>query len=145
MPVPPGVQIIEQDFPLSPMQCGTILLIIGLILFIIEYWKRRAFVAWETLLMVITGTIGIVLTLMLFSQHPTVSLNLQFLLFNPLPWFFLWPVIKGKETRYWHITSGLCCFFFVGALFQSYAEGIWSLALCLLLQCISHLTHKREK
>ena len=145
MLVPPGVQIIEQDFPLSPRLCGIIIFAFGLILFMIEQRKQCAFVTWEVLLMVVTGIIGIVLTLMIFSQHPTVSLNLQFLLFNPLPWFFLWPVIKGKETRYWHVTIVLCICFFIGSLFQSYAEGIWSLALCLLLQCILHLTHKREK
>ncbi len=143
--VPPGVQIIEQDFPLSPVQCAIILLAIGLIIFILEYRERRTFMVWDVLLMVVTGIIGIVLTLMLFSQHPTVNLNLQFLFFNPLPWFFLWPVIKGKNTRYWSITAVLCLCFFIGSLFQNYAEGIWSLALCLLLQCISHLTHKREK
>ncbi|MBR1546701.1 MAG: hypothetical protein IJ633_07925, partial [Prevotella sp.] len=94
---------------------------------------------WEVLLMVVTGVIGILLFLMLFSQHPTVSINLQFLLLNPLPWFFLWQVIKGKQTRYWLITAILAVLFLIGGLFQCYAEGIWSLALCLLLQCYLHL------
>lgn len=89
--------------------------------------------------MVTIGTIGIILTLMLFSQHPTVSLNLQILLFNPLPWFFLWPVIKGKAQHYWVLTVILIVLYFIGSLFQSYAEGLWSLAYCLLLQCCIHL------
>ena len=94
--------------------------------------------------MVVTGIIGIMLTLMIFSQHPTVSLNLQIILFNPLPWFFLWPVIRGRQTRYWLFTAVLGVLFFLGALLQSYAEGIWSLALCLLLQCILHLNRVRQ-
>ena len=89
--------------------------------------------------MVITGTMGIVLFLMLFSQHPTVNLNLQIILLNPLPWFFLWKVIRGKQTRYWQITAVLCVLFLLGSLFQSYAEGIVCLALCLLLQSILHI------
>ena len=93
--------------------------------------------------MIATGIIGIVLTMMLFSQHPTVSLNLQIILFNPLPWLFLWPVIRGRQTRYWIITSVLCVLFFIGAFFQSYAEGIWILALCLLSQCILHMIRVR--
>ena len=103
-----------------------------------------AFVVWEVLLMLITGIIGIGLFLMLFSQHPTVSLNLQFILLNPLPWFFMWQVLNGKKTRYWHITAVLCVLFLIGSLFQSYAEGIWSLALCLLLQSIFHIYCKRQ-
>lgn len=143
--VPAGVQTVKQGFPLTPLECMIILLGIGLIIFLIEWKKRIAFVAWEVLLMLITGIIGIVLFLMLFSQHPTVSLNLQFILLNPLPWFFLWQVIKGKRTRYWHITAVLCILFLTGGLFQSYAEGIWNLALCLLLQSILHIFCKRNE
>lgn len=143
--VPAGVQTVKQGFPLTPLECMIILLGIGLIIFLIEWKKRIAFVAWEVLLMLITGIIGIVLFLMLFSQHPTVSLNLQFILLNPLPWFFLWQVIKGKRTRYWHITAVLCILFLIGGLFQSYAEGIWNLALCLLLQSILHIFCKRNE
>lgn len=136
--VPAGVQMQNPGFPLSPLETMIIFLVIGVIIFLIEWKKQRAFIVWEVLLMLITGIIGIGLFLMLFSQHPTVSLNLQFILLNPLPWFFLWPVIKGKKTRYWYITFALCILFLIGGLFQHYAEGIWSLALCLLLQCILH-------
>ncbi|MBQ7419260.1 MAG: DUF4105 domain-containing protein [Prevotella sp.] len=142
--VPAGIQIRQEGFPLTPLQCGLILSTIGLILFLIEWKKRHIFVLWDALLMVITGTIGIVLFLMLFSQHPTVSINIQIILLNPLPWFFLWQAIKGKNTRYWYITTVLCILFFIGGLFQSYAEGIWNLALCLLLQCILHIRHNEK-
>ena len=121
------------------MQCFIILLVIGVIIFLIEWMKRCAFIIWEVLLMVASGVIGIVLTLMVFSHHPTVSLNLQILFFNPIHLLFLWPVIRGKQTRYWLIIAVLCVLFLIGSLFQSYAEGIWSLALCLLLQSILHI------
>lgn len=137
--VPAGVQVIQQGFPLTPLESFLILLAIGLILFMIEWKKRCAFIVWEVLLMVLSGIVGIVLTLMLFSHHPTVSLNLQILFFNPIHWLFLWPVIRGKQTRYWLIAAVLCILFLIGGLFQSYAEGIWCLALCLLLQSILHI------
>ena len=143
--VPARVQIKQEGFPLSPKVCGIILLAIGLVIFLIEWKQRHAFIVWEVLLMLTTGIIGIVLTLMLFSQHPTVSLNLQIILLNPLPWFFLWPVIRGRTTHYWQITFVLCILFFIGSLFQSYAEGIWSLALCLLLQSVLHTISVRQK
>ncbi len=137
--VPAGVQIRKQSFPLRPVVCFVIMSVIGLFLFFVEWKKRRIFVIWDVFLMVTTGTIGIVLFLMLFSQHPTVNLNLQFILLNPLPWFFLWQDIRNKKTCYWHITAVLCILFLIGSLFQSYAEGIWNLALCLLLQSILHI------
>ena len=142
--VPPGVQIQQSGFPLTPLQCGFIIAVIGLIVFALEWKKKQAFLAWDLLLMVVTGVIGIVLTLMIFSQHPTVSLNLQILLFNPLPCFFLWPVVKGHGRRYWQLTAVLAIFFLIGGFFQSYAEGIQSLAWCLLLQCCIHLYRTRE-
>ena len=142
--VPPGVQMHESGFPLSPLICFSILLVIGIIIFLIEWKIQCIFIVWDVLLMLATGIIGIVLTLMLFSQHPTVSLNLQIILFNPIHWLFLWPVVRGRKTGYWLKAAALCILFFIGALFQSYAEGIWSLALCLLLQCCLHLWHKTK-
>ena len=142
--VPAGVQMIEKGFPLSPLQCFIILLIIGFSIFMIEWKMRKTFIVWDIVLMLATGIIGIVLFLMLFSQHPTVSLNLQFILFNPLPWFFFWPVIRRKKTIYWKLTVILCVLFLIGGLFQSYPEGIWSLALCLLLQSILHINMTKK-
>ena len=143
--VPAGVQIIESGFPLSPLACAAILLAVGIVIFFVEWRKKRVFVLWDVLLMMTTGTIGIVLTLMLFSQHPTVSLNLQIILCNPLPWLFLWPVIRGRETRYWKITAILAVLFLIGSFFQCYAEGIHVLALCLLMQCYANMKIKAQK
>lgn len=143
--VPAGIQIIQSGFPLTPLSCAAILLAVGIIIFFFEWRKKRVFVVWDVLLMLTTGTIGIVLTLMLFSQHPTVSLNLQIILCNPLPWLFLWPVIKGKQTRYWTISAILAVLFLIGSFFQTYAEGIHVLALCLLMQCHANLKIKAQK
>ncbi len=143
--VPAGVQIIESGFPLTPLACAAILLAVGIVIFFFEWRKKRVFVLWDVLLMITTGTIGIVLTLMLFSQHPTVSFNLQIILCNPLPWLFLWSVIRGRETRYWKITAILAVLFLIGSFFQCYAEGIHVLALCLLMQCYANMKIKAQK
>jgi len=137
--VPAGVQMVHNGFPLTPTQCGIILLVVGLVLFVIQWRMRRAFILWEGLLLLTSGIIGFMLFLMLFSQHPTVQLNLQILLFNPLHLIYLWPVIKGRQTRYWMICAVMVALFLIGSLFQSYAEGLYTLALCLLLQSIHHL------
>ena len=143
--VPAGVQIIRSGFPLTPLSCAAILLAVGIVIFFFEWRKKRVFVAWDVLLMLTVGTIGIVLTLMLFSQHPTVSLNLQIILCNPLPWLFLWPVIRGRQTRYWAISAILAVLFLIGSFFQTYAEGIHVLALCLLMQCYANMKIKAQK
>ncbi len=141
-PLPAGVQLVKSGFPLSPLACGIILVVLALGLFFLQVRNKCIYHWWDALLMVTVGTFGIILFLMLFSQHPTVSLNLQILLLNPLPWFFLWKVVRRRPTRYWSITAILCVLFLIGGLFQHYAEGIWSLALCLLLQCYLHLKHR---
>ena len=141
-PLPAGVQLVKSGFPLSPLACGIILVALALGLFFLQVRNKYIYRWWDALLMVTVGTFGIILFLMLFSQHPTVSLNLQILLLNPLPWFFLWKVVRRRPTRYWSITAILCVLFLIGGLFQHYAEGIWSLALCLLLQCYLHLKHR---
>ena len=143
--VPAGVQIIRSGFPLTPLSCAAILLAVGIVIFFFEWRKKRVFVAWDVLLMLTVGTIGIVLTLMLFSQHPTVSLNLQIILCNPLPWLFLWPVIRERQTRYWAISAILAVLFLIGSFFQTYAEGIHVLALCLLMQCYANMKIKAQK
>lgn len=143
--VPAGVQIIQQGFPIPPLYCAAVLLAVGIIILMLEIQKKKVFRLWDTLLMLTAGCIGIVLTLMLFSQHPTVSLNLQILLCNPIHLFFLWPVIRGRQTRYWMISAIMAVLFLVGSLFQHYAEGIHVLALCLLLQCYANWKLKGRK
>ena len=142
--VPPGVQLMHKDFPLSPMQCAGILSLFGILLFAVQWKKQQVFVVWDVVLALTSGLIGIVLFLMLFSQHPTVSLNLQILLFNPLHLFFLWKIARGRNTRYWTLATAMTILFAIGGCFQTYAEGIYSLALCLLLQSILHLKNRRK-
>ncbi len=137
--VPAGVQVVKSGFPLAPTTCAIILTLIAAVLTYLQIRSKQLYRWWDCLLILTVGTIGIVIFLMLFSQHPTVSLNLQIILLNPLPWFFMWKVIKGRPTRYWSITAVLCLLFLIGGLFQHYAAGIWSLALCLLMQCWLHL------
>jgi hypothetical protein len=91
------------------------------------------------------GLAGCVIVLMFFSEHPTTSTNLQVLLLNPLPLFFIPAVVRKKKTarRYWLLTIGLIALFLIGGLWQDYAEGMEILALCLLTRCLSHLKNDK--
>jgi hypothetical protein len=48
-------------------------------------------------------------------------------------------VLRGKAIRYWHLCIVMAVLFLIGSLFQTYAEGLYTLALCLLIQAIIHL------
>lgn len=132
--LPSGVQLIQGGFPLTPSECGILLFVVSLAILALEYRGRRIFWGWDVLLLTAVGLVGIVLFLMLFSQHPTVSLNLQLLLFNPLPLFFLPSVVrrKPKSSRWWNLQLALLLLFFIGGLWQCYAEGVYFVALSLL-------------
>ena len=132
MVVTPGVQVIEKDFPLTPSQCAWLLLVLSLILRMIEWKRRKTFVWWDILLMTVQGLAGCILFLMLFSQHPTTSTNLQILLLNPLPLLYIWPVARKRKTHWWRILVIMTVLFLIGGLFQDYAEGMIIVALCLL-------------
>ena len=133
--VPPGVQVIEPDFCLTPTQMAVILLIISICIALYEWKSKRIVKWWDVLLMTIQGLAGVVLTVMIFSQHPTTSLNLNLLLFNPLPLLFIPAVIKGKRSLWTKLQLTMLVLYGLGGILQSYPEGMWIVALCLLIRC----------
>ncbi len=136
MAVMPGVQIIESDFPLTPMQCACILLVITVGISLFD-WKRKKRSTWyDVVLLLMQGLAGCVLFVMLFSQHPTTSTNLQILLLNPIALGFIPAVIRKKNKTWPKIQIAMIVLFLIGSIFQHYAEGMLIVALCLLLRVI---------
>lgn len=142
--VPHGFQVVEREFPLSPLACAVVLLLLSLAVFAVEWRRHRTLVWWDALLMSATGLAGCVIVVMFFSEHPATSSNLQVLLLNPIHLFFLPAVVRRKPaTRYWTLLPCLVVLFFVGSLWQHYAEGLSALALCLLTRYCSHLRNDK--
>jgi hypothetical protein len=137
--VPPGVQVVERDFVLTPLETGLAVLLLSLALFAVEWRRRRTYRWWDALLMSVTGLAGCIIFVMLFSQHPTTSTNLQVLLLNPIHLFYVPAVVRRRPTRYWQILLAMVLLLFVGGLFQHYATLTPFLALCLLLRFVIHL------
>ena len=137
--LPQGTQIVEEDFPLSPLACFLILLAVTLALTAWEIKKKKDLWWFDAVLMLLMGIAGCLLTVMLFSLHPATSTNLQILLLNPLHLVFLPAVIRRKQTRYWKLVPYMLVLFFAGAFLQDYAEGMEILALCLLTRYLSHI------
>lgn len=120
------------DFPLTPTQTAIVFLCAILSLITIRRIMKKDYLWMQFMLLSVYGVIGIVLTLMLFSEHPTVKINLQILICNPLIFYFTFP--KTKLKCRWMCILILCLMFFLGNAIQSYAEGvnIMALALCLI-------------
>ena len=144
MSVMPGVQVIEHDFPLTPTECALILLAFTLFIMLIEWKIGKRQIWYDVLLMTIQGLAGCVLFVMLFSQHPTTSTNLQIVLLNPLPLFFIPAVIRKKDKRWWIIQLTMVVLYYIGGIFQHYAEGMLIVASCLLIRTIVHINGKKS-
>jgi hypothetical protein len=141
--VKPGVQLIEEEFPLSPLTCALILLAITLTVFAWEWKRQRTTVWWDALLMLALGLAGSIVLLMFFSEHPATSTNLLVLLLNPLHLFFLPAVVRHHKTRYWTILPILIFLFLIGGIWQGYPIGMYIVALCLLIRFWSHLRNDK--
>jgi len=141
--VPAGKQVVKKEFPLSPFQCALLLGGLFLAVFIWEYKHKKCLPAFDAVVMAGLGITGCIIFIMLFSQHPTTSTNLQILLFNPVHLFFIPSVLRRKTpNRYWTFLLTLVCLFLIGSWFQTYASGTIILALCLLSRYWSHLKYE---
>lgn len=125
----------------TPTRLFAVLFVLTLVVSFFEYRRKRTFWPFDTLLLTLSGLAGIVLFLMIFSQHPTVRVNLQILLLNPLSIIFVFAVSRKASHHqlhfYWNILFVCLILFLVCGLFlQKYAEGMWLLACTLLVRTI---------
>ncbi len=138
--LPAGVSMAEPmpDFPLSPRQCAFVVLAVVVLLTLMEryVWHRK--MRWlDIVLFHVFGLCGLLLVVMMFSEHPTVRMNLQILLCCPL-WLILYsPFVKWKYRN--RVTLLILSLFFLGNIFQCYAEGMNVLALILLIRTLNSL------
>lgn len=127
-------------FPLDPAACALLLLVVVLAVCAIDHWRKKISWGFDLILLLADGIAGLILLAMVFSEHPTVSLNLQILLLNPLWIVFLYPTIRSirrrTPNRWLTIWPIFIVAFYLGAFFQSYAEGMHLLAFSLLVRTL---------
>ncbi len=130
----------SDSFPTSPIVCLGVLAALVVAITTIEAMRKANYWLTDTIMMFLTGACGLILFAMIFSQHPTVSLNLQILLLNPLNLVFLWSASKkikeGQPCKWQKAWTVLIVLFLLGGIMQSYAEGIYFVALSLLYRNI---------
>ena len=92
----------------------------------------------DTLTWIVSGLAGLILTAMIFSQHPTVNCNLQIFILNPLNIGLLAPSLRKKSS---YIFILLICYIvgLLGSLIQTYASGIVLLALILTMRILLYM------
>ena len=132
-------EVVEPVFPLSPLSIALIFAVISLVMMLFSYRRQQVYWEWDLALMLTSGLMGIIFFVMIFSQHPCVSLNFILLFFNPLPLFFLYSTIKKKKVIWWKIWGVLIILGLFGSLFQEIPLPILIVASFLLLHCIVHL------
>jgi len=123
----------------SPLALGCYLLVITIVITMLELFKlNRRIWMYDAFMLLLSGIPGLILFLMIFSQHPTVSLNFQILIFNPLALVFGWKIIKslrkGESCKWMKILGACVALGLFLSIWQTFAEGVSALALVLLLR-----------
>lgn len=135
--IPPQAEVTETE-PVTPR-----MVLAGFALCILALcgWETRGkknFWWLDTTLFILTGLPGLVLLAMVFSQHPTVQVNFQILILNPLNLLFAYQVSKkmrkGSIHGYYHVWGVLVVLSLFMQIWQEYAEGMVILALSLLVR-----------
>lgn len=129
------------DVPVSLLTCNIIVLIIVIGWTLYEHRKGfKRVKGADATLFCICGILGIVLFIMIFSQHPYVQVNLQILVLNPLWLALMSPWTKWKYR--WHAAFAMIGIFFLGNFVQVYADGMNILALALLIRILVRMKYQ---
>ena len=122
----------------TPRVLFGVLALLLIVLSVRDYRCGQFCVGIDVCLWIILGCVGLCLLFMVFSAHPTVSLNLQILLFNPLIAVFGWKVywqMKRQKPSLLLLIYGICLvLFLIGRIWQVYAEGLMLIAVALLVR-----------
>lgn len=128
----------------------TLLLLFAAIV-VAEFKTKKRFLWVDISLLLASGLAGLILFVMLFSEHPTTSTNLQIFILCPLNLYWAIYIIKNKRNerklrKAWTFLSIMLCIGLSGRLIQVYAEGMPLLALSLLLKncCNLYATRKND-
>lgn len=132
------------SIPLTPLMVAIIVLLLVISFVVYErVYARKQIIILDNIMLFVYGIVGIVLFAMIFSEHPTVRVNLQIFLFSPLWLLFAFPCSKWVSLRYYVVLTFLIVFF-VCNLIQDYAEGVNILALSLLIKTIDSILYCKE-
>lgn len=135
--IPPTQKVAEAEV-ITPTLVFITLAVIIIALSVFEWKRKKNFWVLDAFLLILTGLPGLILFAMIFSQHPTVQINFQLLLLNPVNLIFAWKTIskmrKGKLYWYYEVWGWCLLVALLLQIWQSYAEGMSTLAFSLLMR-----------
>ena len=126
------------DNVVIPPVVATVWLAVIALVALVEKRIRKIFWGVDAFFLSVLGVAGLILTAMIFSKHPAVSLNFQIFLLSPLFLVALWPTVKGLRRHHfskWIYIIGISVllFLFLG-IWQKYDAMMCVLALSLLFR-----------
>ncbi|MCD8305432.1 MAG: DUF4105 domain-containing protein [Prevotella sp.] len=133
-----GTNSFADEYLLSPAGAAIGYLVLLVLIYAIEVRYRVRLWLFDALVLLATGVPGLLLFVLIFSQHPAVSLNAQILIFNPLALvflpFILRKLLRGEGCRLLTALAvmagaGIVC----GMTLQHFSEGTLTLALFLIM------------
>jgi len=128
---------------LTPTETTIVILLITVFISVYEFYKKRQMWIYDGILMLTTGLAGLLITFLLFSEHPTTTINFMFLVLNPLPLVYLPYMIKKslkhKKDSFFKWAILPIILFYMAQVFgiQQYPTAMIILASCLLIRCVS--------
>lgn len=130
----------------TPFNSALLLLLFTLIIMLCEIRSHKLFWWYDTLLMFVQGTSGILqLFMALFSEHPAVDNNYLVIWINPVPLlllpFVVYYGIKSKTMKFMWIQITMISIFFLTAPFvpQTYPAPIFIFATAYLVRSLFHI------
>ncbi|MCD8283020.1 MAG: DUF4105 domain-containing protein [Prevotella sp.] len=125
-------------FVTSPTGAAMAYLVVFVVVFAAEVRLKKRLWLFDALVLAAVGIMGLLLFVLIFSQHPAVSLNAQILVYNPLALVFLYPAVRslrrGGHSRCLSALAAMAGIGIVfGLLFQRFSEGTTALALFLIM------------
>jgi hypothetical protein len=139
-------------FPLSPLACALILLLLNIVVVWQEARLSRIFWGWDIVMFALQGIGGCIVSfLFFFSLHPTVDTNWMILVFNPIPLLYLPFMInkdlKRKKDLYHYINVVYLTLFILIMPFiaQKFNLTVLPLTASLLVCSLGHILYYRKK
>lgn len=136
-----GSNVIRQTSSFTPSLCSWMFFFVVAAVTIFGWVRKKSFLWFDIFIMAVCGLAGVVLFLMIFSQHPATSLNLQIIMLNPLAFLCIYYSLRNRNKKekmigLWKGLSVLLIVFLICGLIQEYAEGMCVLASSLLVRSL---------
>ncbi len=143
-----GANGFTDEYLFSPSGAAIGYFVLLVITYALEVRFRVRLWLFDALVLFATGVMGLLLFVLIFSQHPAVSLNAQILIYNPLAFVFLPFVLRrtmhGQGSRLLTTLAVMAGAGVVaGMTVQHFSEGTLTLALFLIMTYLRRVGAKR--